>query len=30
MASNGTSLASLAALLRDGENVIAPHVARLR
>jgi hypothetical protein len=26
MASNGTSLASLAALLRDGENVIAPHV----
>ena len=26
MASNGTSLAPLAALLRDGENVIAPHV----
>jgi hypothetical protein len=26
MASNGTSLASLTALLRDGENVIAPHV----
>jgi hypothetical protein len=26
MASTGTSLASLAALLRDGENVIAPHV----
>jgi hypothetical protein len=26
MRSNGTSLASLAALLRDGENVIAPHV----
>ena len=26
MSSNGTSLASLAALLRDGENVIAPHV----
>ncbi|HSD23299.1 MAG TPA: hypothetical protein VLB79_03135 [Solirubrobacterales bacterium] len=26
MARNGTSLASLAALLRDGENVIAPHV----
>ena len=26
MALNGTSLASLAALLRDGENVIAPHV----
>jgi len=26
MASNGTSLASLASLLRDGENVIAPHV----
>jgi hypothetical protein len=26
MASSGTSLASLAALLRDGENVIAPHV----
>ena len=26
MASNGTSLASLAALLRDGENVISPHV----
>jgi hypothetical protein len=26
MVSTGTSLASLAALLRDGENVIAPHV----
>jgi hypothetical protein len=26
MARNGTSLASLATLLRDGENVIAPHV----
>lgn len=26
MRSNGTSLASLAAVLRDGENVIAPHV----
>jgi hypothetical protein len=26
MASTGTSLASLAALLRDGENVISPHV----
>lgn len=26
MASTGTSLASLAALLRDGENVIGPHV----
>jgi hypothetical protein len=26
MASSGTSLAPLAALLRDGENVIAPHV----
>jgi hypothetical protein len=26
MASTGTSLGSLAALLRDGENVIAPHV----
>jgi hypothetical protein len=26
MASNGTSLDSLAALLRDGENVIAPYV----
>ena len=26
MASNGTSLAALAALLRDGENVITPHV----
>lgn len=26
MASTGTSLAPLAALLRDGENVIAPHV----
>ena len=26
MSSNGTSLASLAALLRDGENVITPHV----
>jgi hypothetical protein len=26
MAQNGTSLASLASLLRDGENVIAPHV----
>jgi hypothetical protein len=26
MAQNGISLASLAALLRDGENVIAPHV----
>ena len=26
MTRNGTSLASLAALLRDGENVIAPHV----
>jgi hypothetical protein len=26
MASTGTSLASLAALLRDGENVITPHV----
>jgi hypothetical protein len=26
MASTGTSLASLAALLRDGENVIAPHI----
>src|SRR3954470_19967448 len=26
MAQNGTSLDSLAALLRDGENVIAPHV----
>ena len=26
MSSNGTSLASLAALLRDGENVIGPHV----
>jgi ribosomal protein S18 acetylase RimI-like enzyme len=26
MRSNGTTLASLAALLRDGENVIAPHV----
>src|SRR3954447_2954138 len=26
MAQNGTSLGSLAALLRDGENVIAPHV----
>src|SRR6476646_11321675 len=26
MASNGTSLAPLAALLRDGENVIAPHI----
>jgi hypothetical protein len=26
MRSNGTSLSSLAALLRDGENVIAPHV----
>src|SRR5262245_19446035 len=26
MASNGSSLASLTALLRDGENVIAPHV----
>jgi hypothetical protein len=26
MASTGTSLASLSALLRDGENVIAPHV----
>jgi hypothetical protein len=26
MAQNGTSLASLADLLRDGENVIAPHV----
>jgi hypothetical protein len=26
MRSNGTSLASLAALLRDGENVITPHV----
>jgi hypothetical protein len=26
MARNGTSLAALAALLRDGENVIAPHV----
>jgi hypothetical protein len=26
MTQNGTSLGSLAALLRDGENVIAPHV----
>jgi hypothetical protein len=26
MASTGTSLASLSALLRDGENVISPHV----
>jgi hypothetical protein len=26
MAQNGSSLASLSALLRDGENVIAPHV----
>jgi hypothetical protein len=26
MASTGTSLASLSALLRDGQNVIAPHV----
>jgi hypothetical protein len=26
MAATGTSLASLAALLRDGENVISPHV----
>src|SRR5262245_34607199 len=26
MASTGTSLAALAALLRDGENVISPHV----
>lgn len=26
MGSNGTSLTSLAALLRDGENVISPHV----
>src|SRR3954468_22499897 len=26
MASTGTSLASLAALLRDGENVISPYV----
>ena len=26
MSSNGTSLASVAALLRDGENVITPHV----